>query len=778
MISKKTEEVLNRALNWATQQNHDHLTVEHVSWSLLQEKEVIDVLETVGGKPGLIRKELEEFVREEIPQVTQSADLPQGTLSVQRLIQRALFHVQSAGKMEVQPIDLFVAIYQAKESYILFLLKKHKINRLDILSFISHGQEPEEAEEAEPEQGARSADSRKKGYLAKFTTDLNEMARSSRIDPLVGRDNELERIVQTLCRRSKNNPLLVGEAGVGKTAIAEGLALRIEAGEVPEILKEATVYALDLGSLVAGTKYRGDFEARLKGILKELKKEENSILFIDEIHTIIGAGEVGGGSLDGANLLKPLLHKGELRCIGSTTYDEYRNIFEKDRALARRFQKIEVPEPSVQETLEILGGLKSRLEKHHDVEYSAKAIKAAAELSDRHIHDRFLPDKAIDVLDEVGARTRIQKEGKEEKPYEVGEQEVETLVAKMAKIPPQNVSSSQKERLKNLKSNLKLALYGQDHAVETVVSSIYTAHSQLGSHDKPIGSFLFCGPTGVGKTELAKQLALNLGVEFIRFDMSEYMEKHSVSRLIGAPPGYVGFDQAGLLTDKLLKTPHCVLLLDEIEKAHIDILNVLLQVMDNGSMTDHNGRKVDFSQAILVMTSNVGSHDLQKTTLGMGPVENRLKSPKGAVEKYFTPEFRNRLDSIVYFNALAEKVIYQVLEKLLMELESQLLSKNIEMEVDPDLKDWLAKEGYDPVMGARPMRRLLQDKIKKPLAEEILFGELEDGGRVIVSLPEDESKQGRDSMQAVFKVLPRKNSKKDEDSDSESALAFLGKSND
>lgn len=770
MISKQSEELLNRALDKATQDDHEHFTVEHVAWGLFHEKEVIYILKTLGVDTDEMLFQLEDYLDQEIPRVAQSAELPQGTLAVQRLVQRALFHVQSSGKREVLPLDLFVSLFQAKESFILYLLRKAKIDRLEVLKLISHSsEEMSDVEEAAPSEEGELT---KPGALAKFTVDLNELARSGKIDPLIGREKELERVLQTLCRRNKNNPLLVGEAGVGKTAIAEGLALKIVQNKVPEILANSRVFSLDMGALVAGTKYRGDFESRIKGVLKELQAIEKSILFIDEIHTLIGAGEVGGGSLDGANLLKPLLHKGAIRCMGSTTYQEFRTIFEKDKALVRRFQKVEVAEPSTEQTIEILRGLKPELEKYHQVTFSEEAIEVAVHLTQKHIHDRFLPDKAIDALDEAGARASLFRK-KKSSLIAIDDKDIERIVSHMARIPVQKVSTTEKERLKSLKDNLSLAIFGQDQSVDSVVSAIYLSQSQLRNGDKPIGCFLFCGPTGVGKTELTRQLAMNLNIEFLRFDMSEYMEKHSVSRLIGAPPGYVGFDQAGLLTDKVLKHPHSVILLDEIEKAHPDILNLLLQVMDHGTLTDSNGRKVDFTQSILIMTSNVGSQEISKKSLGIGPDSVRMKSPKTAVENTFTPEFRNRLDGILYFNALDVSAIEQVLHKTLCELESQLLRKNIEIEFDEKIKSWLAKKGYDPLLGARPMARLIEDKIKKPLSEEILFGKLEKGGKVLVTLNEK-----ADPSEPSFKFSGRKISKKDSNPKPESSLAKIDTSDE
>ncbi|MGE0614657.1 MAG: ATP-dependent Clp protease ATP-binding subunit ClpA [Bacteriovoracia bacterium] len=781
MIGRDAEEVLNRAVRAAFERQHEYFTLEHVLFSLLEDADILEVIHACGGIASELKTDLVRYLDTEVPKkkaslpsVTPAGDdseasdaeeepgdeHPVATLSIQRLIQRALFHVQSAGKDEIHPVDLLVALFQSKDSYALHLLKKHGVERLDVLSYVSHGVTKSEKKESSGESAedgnhverpvARSVNRPRaqEDALETYAVNLNVLAREGKIDPLIGRKNELERIVQTLCRRRKNNPILIGEAGVGKSALAEGLALKIVNGEVPDLLANAEVYALDLGSLLAGAKFRGDFENRFKQILKSLERKKlggiRPLLMIDEIHTIIGAGAVSGGTLDAANLLKPLLSRGEIQCIGSTTYQEYRNIFEKDHALARRFQKIEIAEPSIEEAVQILSGLKERFEEHHRAHFTPEAIRAAVELSSKHIQDRFLPDKAIDVIDEAGARARIQSGADAVGNSVVDAPQVEEIVAKIAKIPPRSVNTSQKTRLKNLDRDLRLTLFGQDHAIEALVTAIRLARSGLRTGEKPVGSFLFCGPTGVGKTELSKQLAHSLGVTFLRFDMSEYMEKHTVSRLIGAPPGYVGFEQAGLLTDAVLKNPHSVVLLDEIEKAHHDIWNILLQVMDHGTLTDNNGRKADFRHTIIIMTSNVGSREAERGGLGFarGEATNGSVS-KREVERAFSPEFRNRLDAIVYFNPLDPYTIAQVVGKQLLELENQLLARAIEIEIEPDVREWLAKHGYDARLGARPMGRLIQDRIKRPLSEEILFGKLEKGGKVRVRM-KDEGELGFD----------------------------------
>ncbi len=750
MIGKSTEAILNRAIRTAVARGHEYFTLEHVFLAMLDETEVIEILEACSADIEDLRKGLEKHLDDEVPKLSTEdraqAGEPTATLSIQRLIQRALFHVQSAGKDEIQPKDLLVALFQSRDSQSLFLLSKQEIERIDVINYISHGIRKDADDPADPGEeedstlaGGANDDgggaSGGKDPLKLYTVDLTERAELGKIDPLVGRKNELERMVQVLCRRRKNNPLLVGEAGVGKTALAEGLALRVHAGEVPSLLKNTAIYSLDMGSLLAGTKFRGDFEQRLKRVVDALKKlastGKKAVLFIDEIHTIVGAGSVSGGSLDAANILKPILTQGEILCIGSTTYNEYRSVFEKDHALARRFQKIDVPEPTPDEAIQILNGLKSKFEEHHGVIYQPDAIRAMVELSSRHLADRQLPDKAIDVMDEVGSKARLARPDDSTETTRIGVTAVEEVISQIARVPPRSVSVSQKDRLKNLDRDLKLAIFGQDTAIEAVVTSILLARSGLRSGEKPVGSFLFTGPTGVGKTELAKQLAHALGIPFLRFDMSEYMEKHTVSRLIGAPPGYVGFEQAGLLTDGVLKNPHSIVLLDEIEKAHSDLWNILLQVMDHGTLTDNNGRKADFRNVILLMTSNVGSRDLERRPLGMNSDSTAgLSAAQKAIEATFTPEFRNRLDAIVQFNPLSPLTIAQVVGKQLLELEHQLLEKQVELEVDEEVRAWLGDKGYDRRMGARPMGRLIQDTLKKPLANEILFGKLEHGGRV------------------------------------------------
>jgi ATP-dependent Clp protease ATP-binding subunit ClpA len=761
MIGRKAETVLNRSVRQAVERRHEYFTLEHVLWSLLEEEDVAEAVRACSADPKVLREQVAAYLEKEVPQSPEGTE-PVATISIQRLIQRALFHVQSAGKDEIQPIDLFVALFQAKDSHALHLLSEAGIERLDVLKFVSHGTRkdaPEASDESElaeaengnggdePAEGPPSA-RRAVDPLAAYTTNLNERAAAGKIDPLVGRAHELERMVQTLCRRRKNNPLLVGEAGVGKTALAEGLAARIVAGDVPDLLKDCVIHALDLGAALAGAKFRGDFEQRLKRVVAALEglreKGKQPVLFIDEIHTLIGAGAVSGGALDAANILKPLLSQGEIRCIGSTTYAEYRSHFEKDHALARRFQKIDVVEPSVEDTIQILKGLRSRFEEHHGVKYTDDALRATAELSAKHLTDRFLPDKAIDVMDEVGAKARLARSratnGAENTAggTVIDTHAIEETIAQIARIPARSVSTTQKARLKNLERDLKLSIFGQDQAIEAIVTAIRLARSGLRTGERPVGSFLFCGPTGVGKTELSKQLAHALGVPFLRFDMSEYGEKHTISRLIGAPPGYVGFEQAGLLTDAVLKSPHSVVLLDEIEKAHSDIWNILLQVMDHGTLTDNNGRKADFRNVVLLMTSNVGSRDLERRPLGMGAASAKGTGASRAVEQTFSPEFRNRLDAIVYFNPLDPVTVAQVVGKHLLELEAQLLAKGVEVEVDEEVREWLAQKGHDRAMGARPMARLIQDRLKKPLAEEILFGKLEHGGRARITLKDGE----------------------------------------
>ncbi len=747
MIGKKTENVINRAIRYAVELHDEYFTLEHVFWSLLKDKAIQDVIEACGGDPDQMRLALEEHLTKEGPKVAEGVH-PVPTLGIQRLIQQALIQVQSSGRTEVGPTDLLVALFLARDSFVLALLESHGIERVELLSVISHGlpsgEESNGEEDGDDDTAPAPRGPKTLGEepLTKYTTNLNDRARAGKIDPLIGRSKEIERMVQTLCRRRKNNPLLVGEAGVGKTALAEGLALRITENKVPELLKSAVVYSLDMGSLMAGTRYRGDFEARVKEVLKALEgkrsKGEMPILFIDEIHTLVGAGAVGGGSLDAANLLKPLLSQGEIRCVGSTTYKEYRAHIEKDHALSRRFQKIDVVEPTVEEAIQILQGLQSRFEEHHQVKYTHEAIRAAVELAAKHLTDLHLPDKAIDVIDEAGARARLA--GTQDQKIDAPQ--IEEVISQIARIPARSVSVSQKDRLKQLDRDLKLTIFGQNEAIEAVSTAIRLARSGLRTGDKPIGSFLFCGPTGVGKTELSKQLALALGVQILRHDMSEYGEKHTVSRLIGAPPGYVGFDQAGVLTDAVLKNPYAVVLLDEIEKAHPDVWNILLQVMDHGTLTDNNGRKVDFRNVVLILTSNVGSREMERKPLGMSSADADAKAPqaaaKKAVEQAFTPEFRNRLDAIVFFNPLSTENMRQVVMKQLLELETQLLSKNVEVTWDESIQEWMLKKGYDRALGARPLARLIQDRIKKPLANEILFGKLENGGRVTVAAKDDE----------------------------------------
>ncbi|HEY9150911.1 MAG TPA: ATP-dependent Clp protease ATP-binding subunit ClpA [Gammaproteobacteria bacterium] len=739
MLSKELEFTLNLAFKEAREQRHEFMTVEHLLLALLDNPTAAEVLRACGADLNQLKAELRAFLEETTPLLppNDSRDT-QPTLGFQRVLQRAVFHVQSSGKKEVTGANVLVAIFSEQESQAAYFLNKQHITRLDVVNYISHGvskihDEPaEEAAPASEEEGQAEAPPRKP--LETFATNLNEMARQGKIDPLIGRQHEIERTIQILCRRRKNNPLLVGEAGVGKTAIAEGLAKMIVDGEVPEVLGKSTIYALDLGTLVAGTKYRGDFEKRLKAVLQQLHKEPGAILFIDEIHTIIGAGAASGGVMDASNLIKPVLASGELKCIGSTTYQEYRGIFEKDRALARRFQKIDVVEPTVEETVQILKGLKSRFEEHHKVRYSNKALRLAAELSARYINERHLPDKAIDVIDEAGANQQLLPPSKRKKTIGVGD--IETIIAKIARIPPKSVSATDKDTLRNLERDLKMTVYGQDEAIETLTSAIKMARSGLGNEQKPIGSFLFAGPTGVGKTEVTRQLALVMGIELIRFDMSEYMERHTVSRLIGAPPGYVGFDQGGLLTEAINKHPHAVLLLDEVEKAHPDVFNLLLQVMDHGTLTDNNGRKADFRNVVLVMTTNAGASEMSRPSIGFRQ-QDHASDGMEAIKRLFTPEFRNRLDAVIQFNPLDPTVITQVVDKFIFELEAQLQDKGVTIDVDESARLWLAERGYDPKMGARPMARVIQEHIKKPLAEELLFGRLVGGGEVHIHAEAD-----------------------------------------
>ncbi len=738
MIAQELEVSLHMAFVEARQQRHEFITVEHLLLALLDNPSAAEVLRACAANIDDLRKNLGNFIRENTPVVPGNEEIDtQPTLGFQRVIQRAIMHVQStsSGKKEVTGANVLVAIFGEKDSHAVYYLHQQGITRLDVVNFISHGitkapQPKEPAKEEAQEQGEEPA-AAQQGALEQFTTNLNASAREGRIDPLIGRESEVERVIQVLCRRRKNNPLLVGEAGVGKTAIAEGLAWRVTQGDVPEVLSEATVYSLDMGALLAGTKYRGDFEQRLKAVLKQLKANPHAVLFIDEIHTLIGAGSASGGTLDASNLLKPALSSGQLKCIGATTFNEYRGIFEKDHALSRRFQKIDVNEPSVEQTVQILRGLKSRFEEHHGIKYSSSALTAAAELSAKFINDRHLPDKAIDVIDEAGAAQRILPKSKQKKV--VGKGEIEDIVAKIARIPPTSVSSDDRSKLQHLERDLRNVVFGQDAAIEALAAAIKMARSGLGKPEKPIGSFLFSGPTGVGKTEVAKQLAFLMGIELIRFDMSEYMERHAVSRLIGAPPGYVGFDQGGLLTEAITKKPHAVLLLDEIEKAHPDIFNILLQVMDHGTLTDNNGRKADFRNIIIVMTTNAGAADLQRRSIGFSD-NKQAGDEMQEIKRLFTPEFRNRLDAIISFAALNEDIILRVVDKFLISLEEQLHEKKVEAVFTDGLRKYLASAGFDPLMGARPMQRLIQDTIRKALADELLFGKLVGGGRVTVDL--------------------------------------------
>ncbi|MGA7964922.1 MAG: ATP-dependent Clp protease ATP-binding subunit ClpA [Gammaproteobacteria bacterium] len=738
MLSKELEFCLNSAFKEARDTRQEFITVEHLLLALLDVPAVVETLKACGGELDELRNDLTGYIDKTTPRLgKQTAVDVQPTLGFQRVLQRAVFHVQSSGEKEVSALNVLVAVFSEKDSHAAYLLTQQEVSRLDVLNYVSHGiGRTEESEDSvtESANGAKE-DKKEPTALEQYTRNLNKLARAGKIDPLVGREIELQRTLQILCRRRKNNPLFVGEAGVGKTALAEGLALRIVDGKVPEILCDAVVYSLDLGALVAGTKYRGDFEKRLKGVLAELSEKEGSILFIDEIHTVIGAGAASGGVMDASNLIKPVLASGELKCIGSTTYQEFRGIFEKDRALARRFQKIDIVEPSVEETIEILDGLKSRFEKHHGVKFPKRTLRAAAELGARYISDRRLPDKAIDVIDEAGAEMRLRPTAKRRKTVSV--EDVEQIVARMARIPPKHVSHSDRDALRTLERDLNLVIYGQDDAVSRLAQAIKMARSGLAHPERPIGAFLFAGPTGVGKTEVTRQLARLLGIPLVRFDMSEYMERHTVSRLIGAPPGYVGFDQGGLLTEEVIKNPHAVLLLDEIEKAHPDVYNLLLQVMDHGELTDNNGRKADFRNIILVMTSNAGAQDMSKRTMGFTQLDN---SPdvQEAVRRIFTPEFRNRLDSVIQFGHLSPQSILHIVDKLLLELEAQLEAKGVQLDADEEARQWLAEHGYDVQMGARPMARLIQERVKAPLAEELLFGRLAEGGHINLRVKDGE----------------------------------------
>jgi ATP-dependent Clp protease ATP-binding subunit ClpA len=740
VLSNELEYCLNDAFHQAREARHEYLTVEHLLLAILDTPKVREVLRACGADLSKLKQELKDHIDQSTPRLEEGEEREvQPTLGFQRVLQRAVFHVQSSGKKEVGVANVLVAIFSEKQSHAVFLLNRQHVTRLDVVNYISHGLSKiaEEKTDKEDTQTDPERDPEGGSALEKYTSNLNRMAQDGRIDPLIGRKLEVERTIEILCRRRKNNPLYVGEAGVGKTAIAEGLARLIVEGKVPEVLSDCTIYALDMGALIAGTKYRGDFEKRLKGVITELKKQPGAILFIDEIHTVIGAGAASGGVMDASNLIKPVLTNGEIRCIGSTTYQEYRGIFEKDHALARRFQKIDVVEPSVSETVEILMGLKPRFEEHHGITYAVDALKAAAELAARHINERHMPDKAIDVVDEAGARQRLKPIAEREPVVEV--RHIEDVVARMARIPAKSVSTSDREVLKNLERNLKLVIFGQDKAIEALSSAIKMARSGLGDQRKPVGSFLFAGPTGVGKTEVTRQLATVMGVEFLRFDMSEYMERHTVSRLIGAPPGYVGFDQGGLLTEAITKHPHCVLLLDEIEKAHPDVFNLLLQVMDHGTLTDNNGRKADFRHVIIVMTTNAGAQEMSRPSIGFTNSDNASDGME-AIRRIFTPEFRNRLDAVIQFSGLDLLTIERVVDKLIVEVEMQLEQKGVTVTLDDDARRWIAEKGYDPRMGARPMARTIQEHIKRPLAEELLFGRLVGGGSVRVSVAKDGTK--------------------------------------
>jgi ATP-dependent Clp protease ATP-binding subunit ClpA len=749
VLSQELEFCLNDAFAGAREARHEFMTVEHLLLAILDTPKIREILKSCGAETAKLKTELKQFIDQTTPRLPAGEDRDvQPTLGFQRVLQRAVFHVQSSGKKEVTVANVLVAIFSEKQSHAAYLLSMQDVSRLDIVNFIAHGLAKSAGEESrDREEGGSSNEAERDGEsggsaLDKYATNLNDAARKGKIDPLIGRKLEIERTIEILCRRRKNNPLYVGEAGVGKTAIAEGLARMIVENQVPDVLLDATIYSLDMGSLIAGTKYRGDFEKRLKAVLAEVKKQPGSILFIDEIHTVIGAGAASGGVMDASNLIKPALANGELRCIGSTTYNEYRGIFEKDHALTRRFQKIDVTEPSIQDTVDILRGLKSRYEEHHGIKYEDAALQAAAELAARHINDRHMPDKAIDVVDEAGANLRLQPVDKRDGSVTVTH--IENVVARIARIPPKNVSLSDRDVLRNLERNLKLTIFGQDRAIEALAAAIKMSRSGLGDQRKPVGSFLFSGPTGVGKTEVTRQLALAMGVELVRFDMSEYMERHTVSRLIGAPPGYVGFDQGGLLTEAISKHPHCVLLLDEIEKAHEDVYNLLLQVMDHGTLTDNNGRKADFRHVIIVMTTNAGAFEMNRTAIGFTHADNGSDGME-AIKKRFSPEFRNRLDAVVQFDGLDQATIERVVDKLLVEAEAQLELKHVSLGVDEPARRWIAKRGYDPKMGARPMARVIQEFIKRPLAEELLFGKLINGGHVEVGVSADGEKLTLDS---------------------------------
>ena len=774
MITKELQESLLSAMAEARKRRHEYLCLEHVLYSFTEEPTSAKILRACAVDLAKLRKQLEEFLTTKVASLPDGVDHePEQTVSIQRVLQRAIFHMHSSGKSQISSGDVLAAMFREQDSHAIFLLESQGVTRLDIVNYLSHGiekdrpgddeSEPNELQlsrpepshdgESEDEDGGES--DKKRSLLEKFTVNLVAEAKAGRVDPLIGRENEVQRTMQVLCRRRKNNPLYVGDAGVGKTALAEGLAWKIARGEVPEVLKDSQVFALDMGGLVAGTKFRGEFEQRLKGILSELRKIKKAILFIDEIHTIVGAGAVSGGAMDAANLLKPALASGELRCIGSTTFEEYKTVFDKDRALSRRFQKIDLVEPSADETFLILKGLRARYEEFHGVRYTDPALRAAADLAAKHMTDRHLPDKAIDVIDEAGAAMRILPGGVGKSKKVVRPADIEQVIAKMAKIPPKSVSADDKTQLQNLDAELKKVIYGQDSAIDSLVTSIKLSRSGLGNPEKPVGCFLFSGPTGVGKTELAKQLARVLGVEFIRFDMSEYMEKHTVSRLIGAPPGYVGFDQGGLLTDAVRKTPHAVLVLDEIEKAHPDIYNVLLQVMDHATLTDNNGRKADFRNIVLVMTTNAGAREIQQGTIGFGAAGPAKNLDKSAIERTFSPEFRNRLDAWITFQSLSPEIIRRVVDKFTSQLFDQLKQKKVMIELTDEARSWLAEKGYDRLNGARPMARLIQNELKRPLADAILFGELQNGGVVRVSVADGK---------LVLQIEPRDGGSKDSSS--------------
>ena len=751
MLSRDLEVTLNSAFKRARELRHEYMTVEHLLLGLLDNASAVQVLNACGSDLSKLREELEQFVTQTTPALPEESERDtQPTLGFQRVLQRAVFHVQSSGKQEVTGANVLVAIFSEQESQAVYFLKQQEIARIDVVNYISHGiaKSEDTGADGESETDAQSnqnaSNEERTSNLDGYCTNLNKEVKKGRIDPLIGRDEELSRVIQTLSRRRKNNPLLVGEAGVGKTAIAEGLAYRIEEGQVPDVIADAVVYSLDLGSLLAGTKYRGDFEKRLKALLGELEKEKHSILFIDEIHTIIGAGAASGGVMDASNLLKPLLSSGQLKCIGSTTFQEFRGIFEKDRALARRFQKVDVLEPSIEDTIKILNGLKSRFEEHHELRYTKAALTSAVQLSAKYMSDRHLPDKAIDIIDEAGAMQRLMPPSRRKKV--IGVPEIEAVVANIARIPPKQISKSDSEVLENLERDLKLTVFGQNEAIERMSSAIKLSRAGLKQEGKPVGCFLFAGPTGVGKTEVSRQLARTLGIELVRFDMSEYMERHTVSRLIGAPPGYVGFDQGGLLTEAITKNPHCVLLLDEVEKAHPDVFNLLLQVMDHGTLTDNNGRKADFRHVVLIMTTNAGAESLSKRSIGFNE-QDQTTDAMEAIKRLFTPEFRNRLDSIVQFGALPEDVIEQVVHKFIAELQAQLDDRKVSIELDESAMRWLAKRGYDKTMGARPMARLIQEAIKRPLADAILFGNLSGGGSVLVTVDSND--------ELAFEMTPR-----------------------